>query len=299
MSGGALTEKRFKLLLDLLNNRWAHFFWGYFSVSICPQINGANRASLPLHHSAQYRRQNAVSQLHRRAWTDKRRRRKRLVQYISQRDVQGRRIFAICKLYRALRRSRFSGDPQTRCTSSSVGSAPWRTADRGRLSQSRKNPRACADQEQRNPRARVPVAEIICRTGQAPVPNGLLHARQREIIAHERKPRTSLGLCIFVRCVNARCRPVGTTENTNTSLIHFAMQCIDPFADRDIRAVTVQAVNVQIVRLQPVEGLIKLTRDGIGCAVRGCAPFPRMTTSSRIPRAFIHAPRTFSLMPPL
>ena len=30
MSGGALSEKRFKLLLDLLNNRWAHFFLGLF-----------------------------------------------------------------------------------------------------------------------------------------------------------------------------------------------------------------------------------------------------------------------------
>ena len=30
MSGGALSEKRFRLLLDLLNNRWAHFFVGLF-----------------------------------------------------------------------------------------------------------------------------------------------------------------------------------------------------------------------------------------------------------------------------
>lgn len=30
MSGGALSEKRFKLLLDLLNSRWAHFFLGLF-----------------------------------------------------------------------------------------------------------------------------------------------------------------------------------------------------------------------------------------------------------------------------
>ena len=30
MSGGALSEKRLRLLLDLLNNRWAHFFMGLF-----------------------------------------------------------------------------------------------------------------------------------------------------------------------------------------------------------------------------------------------------------------------------
>ena len=30
MSGGALNEKRFKLLLDLLNSRWAHFFLRLF-----------------------------------------------------------------------------------------------------------------------------------------------------------------------------------------------------------------------------------------------------------------------------
>ena len=46
--------------------------------------------------------------------------------------------------------------------------------------------------EQRDPRAHVPVAEIICRTCKAPVPNRLLHARQREIIAHSENPERPL-----------------------------------------------------------------------------------------------------------
>ena len=76
-------------------------------------------------------------------------------------------------------------------------------------------------------------------------------------------------MCVFIGRINARGRPVGTTKDAYAPLIHFGVQCINPFGNRNIGVVAVQAVNIQIIRLQPVKGLFKLTRHGIRRAVWG------------------------------
>ena len=293
MSGGALSEKRFKLLLDLLNNRWAHFFWGYFSVSICPQINGANQ---PVHfviaqHNIAGR--NAVSQLHRRAWTDKCRRRKRLVQHISQRNMQGRCIFASGQLNGTFAPLKIFRRPPNAVHLVKRRVCAMARRRQGPVFPIRKNPRACADQ------------------GNSATPVRMCQSRKSSVELARQPSQTGFP------CAPARnyCSPAKTRNLPWIVHIHWPHQCARPSSWNHQRRVcapypfrrsasTHSQSEYRGCRgagskypdnpFATGQGTLKLTRHGIRRAVWGWAPLPRMTTFSRIPRANPSPQRLFA-----